>query len=61
MVMDIRLWDKGEERYLEWMERAFFFVNCSTNRIYKFNRTGEGRPLINVSDRYEIRITERSK
>lgn len=62
MAIDIRLWDKEEERYLEWLERATYFVNCSTNKVYKYDRFTYygGNAFTDVSDRYEVRTKERS-
>ena len=60
MAMDIRLWDREEGRYLEWLERALFYINCSTNKVYKFNKRTYygGNSFTDVSDRYEIRTRE---
>lgn len=58
MAIDIRLWDREEERFLDWLERAQYFINCYTNKVYKFGKRTYygGDPFTNVSDRYEIRI-----
>lgn len=63
MAIDIRLWDREEERYLDWLERAQFFINCCTSRVYKYNKYVYygGNSLTNVSDRYEIRIMPKEK
>lgn len=60
MAINIGLWDREEGRYLEWLERASFFINCHTNDVYKFDKRTYycGGPFTNVSDRYEIRPKE---
>jgi len=63
MAIDIRLWDREEERYLDPLERARFFINCCTSRVYKYDKRTYygGNPFTNVSDRYEIRIMPKEK
>lgn len=58
--MEGKLWDKEEGRYLDWLEAAAYYVNCSTGRVYKFNKCTYycGDPFTDMSDRYEVRMEE---
>lgn len=58
--IDIRLWDRKEERYLDLLERSRCFINCATNKVYRFDKRTYygGNPFTDVTDRYEIRQKE---
>lgn len=61
-AIDIRLWDREEERYLDCLEQSRYFINCFTSRVYRFDKRTYygGNPFTNVSERYEIRTKEKS-
>ena len=61
--IDFKLWDRKEERYLDCLERSRYFINCATNKVYRFDKRTYygGSPFTDVTDRYEIRQKETHK